>query len=251
MTPATFCRPRSISPENWPSRLVWVGLITSLILGVGGGRWGEGGRAIAQDAPSMEAAKPPTLQPDLEPLDLNHLKPGNTPPASVTATTISRTGLTIPSLWWVWEQYAAQERYGNKLIENWIAYPGNGRQPGRVDFVVNRQLWSMIDYLERYTFIHEFGTVARSYGYNIRIFDNRSNFLAAYTCDFNPVIGQLQKELSISSSVLDYGSAKYASFIQPETPLTCAALLDYKGKSGLRGRPSSPGEGVSIPAGTQ
>ncbi|WP_421658463.1 hypothetical protein [Leptothermofonsia sp. ETS-13] len=236
---------------NWPSRLVRVGLITTLVLGVGDREWEGWGRAVAQDAPSLETAKSFTLHPDSEPLDLNHLKSGNTPPAVVTATTISHTGLTIPSLWWVWEQYAAQERYGNKLIENWIAYPGNGSQPGRIDFVVNRQLWSMIDYLERYTFIHEFGTVARSYGYNIRIFDNRANFLAAYTCDFNPIIGQRQEELSINPSVLNYTSAKYSSFIQPETPLTCAALLDYNGKSSLRGRPNLPGEGVSTPAGAQ
>jgi hypothetical protein len=103
----------------------------------------------------------------------------------VTSNSISQTGLTVPSLWWVQEQVQAE--LGGKLIDRWIAYPAQGGQPGRVDFVVNRQFWSLLDYLERYTFLSDFGTAARSYGYNVRVLNTQREVLAAHTCDFSAI----------------------------------------------------------------
>jgi hypothetical protein len=127
----------------------------------------------------------PALLPDLvEPLQVCLLDPtalaepnpdcpvGNT----ITKDTISQTDLTTPSLWWAYEQF------GNKLLENWLAYPDKQR----VDLVVNRQRWSLMDYLQRYEFVNHMGTAIRQDGYNLRVFNRQDPTLpiAAYTCNF-------------------------------------------------------------------
>jgi hypothetical protein len=128
---------------------------------------------------SAQAQKPSAPIPSIEPLEVNLLR-RKAPPARsdvFTSETISEKGLTIPSLWW------AKEQFAGKLVSNWLAYP----QERRVDLVVNRQLWTLLDYMDRYRFINEFGTVARDYGYNIRVFNpqNPTTPLAAYTCNFS------------------------------------------------------------------
>ncbi|MGB3650145.1 MAG: hypothetical protein WBA41_02920 [Rivularia sp. (in: cyanobacteria)] len=97
----------------------------------------------------------------------------------ITANTISQKQLTVPSLWW------AQEQSENKLLDNWIAYPTNNSQPGRVDLIVNEQIWNVLDYLERYNFVNSLGSVARTYGYNIRVFNYEKEPLATYTCNLD------------------------------------------------------------------
>ncbi|MGB6301657.1 MAG: hypothetical protein WBF90_36505 [Rivularia sp. (in: cyanobacteria)] len=98
----------------------------------------------------------------------------------ITANTISQKQLTVPSLWW------AQEQSQYKLLENWIAYPANNSQPGRVDLIVNQQIWNEIfNGFERYSFVNRLGSVARSYGYNIRVFNDEKELLATYTCNLN------------------------------------------------------------------
>lgn len=102
---------------------------------------------------------------------------------AITKDTICPTGLTIPSLWW------ADEQFGDKLLENWLAYPDEQR----VDLVVNRQIWGLMDYYQRYAFVHRMVTVVRENGetgengYNLRVFNRQEPelCLAAYTCDGN------------------------------------------------------------------
>ncbi len=118
------------------------------------------------------APKPATALLDLKPIELNAALVEGT----ITADTISQGGLTVPSLWW------ADEQFGGKLLDNWVAYAGTAETPARVDLIVNRQLWSLLTYLERYRFVNEFGTVARDYGYDVRVFNRQGVFLAAYTC---------------------------------------------------------------------
>jgi hypothetical protein len=110
------------------------------------------------------------------PLELDLL---NNPKGVITANTINQGQLTIPSLWW------AKENSENKLLDNWIAYPAAGTQPARVDVIVNQQFWSILDYLERYNFVNRVGSLARNYGYNIRVFNYQQERLATYTCNFN------------------------------------------------------------------
>lgn len=128
---------------------------------------------------------PPPIEP---PLDLTLLQPGADPAARgiLTATTISQEGLTIPSLWWV------REQFGGKLLDNWLAYPENADRPNRVDLIVNRQIWSLLDYLERYRFVNQFGITAKDYGYNTRVFNRQGTLLAAYTCEVGPEPGFCQ-----------------------------------------------------------
>ncbi len=123
------------------------------------------------------AQKTVKVQPDTEAVNLNLLQPDNLPidGSVITADTISQTKLTTPSFWW------ADEQFGGKLLDNWLAYPSKGR----VDLVVNRQLWSLLNYLGRYAFINKMGNVARDYDYNTRVFNQRGKPLGAYTCDGN------------------------------------------------------------------
>jgi hypothetical protein len=119
-------------------------------------------------------------RPSDAPLELNLL----TKPTSsvITANTINLESLTIPSLWW------AKETSENKLLDNWIAYPASEKKSARVDLIVNQQIWSLLDYLERYKFVNRLGTIARNFGYNVRVFNYQKEMLATYTCklDINP-----------------------------------------------------------------
>ena len=98
-----------------------------------------------------------------------------------TANTIYQEQLTVPSLWW------AKENSQTKLLDNWIAYPATNRDPGRVDLIVNEQVWTLLDYLERYRFVNHLGTVVRDYRYNMRVFNYQKELLAAYTCNFKTI----------------------------------------------------------------
>lgn len=145
--------------------------------------------------PKPSPAQAPSVpQPSSAPLELSLVAPGasldnksattaNTISCDnrsvVTANTICPQGLTIPSLWW------AKEQFGGKLLDNWLAYQGNGTTAARIDLVVNRQTWSLLDYLQRYDFVNHFGTVARDYGYNVRVFNYQKELLATYTCNFS------------------------------------------------------------------
>jgi hypothetical protein len=92
---------------------------------------------------------------------------------TVTEQTISSQGLTVPSLWWAKEQF---DPFNGRLIINWFAYP----QLKQIDLVVNWQLWTILDYLQRYRLINKIGTVAREYGYALRVFNQQKQCLATY-----------------------------------------------------------------------
>jgi hypothetical protein len=91
----------------------------------------------------------------------------------ITERTISSQGLTVPSLWWAKEQF---DPFNGRLIINWFAYP----QLKQIDLVVNWQLWTILDYLQRYRLINKIGTVAREYGYALRVFNQQKQCLATY-----------------------------------------------------------------------
>ncbi|MCM0593232.1 MAG: hypothetical protein HEQ35_00240 [Gloeotrichia echinulata IR180] len=111
------------------------------------------------------------------PVELDLLnKPKN---SVITANTIHPDKLTIPSLWF------AKKNSEGKLLDNWIAYPASDKEPARVDLIVNQQIWTLLDYLERYDFVNRLGTAARNNNYNLRVFNYQKEFLAAYTCNFN------------------------------------------------------------------
>ncbi len=126
--------------------------------------------------------------PSLIPLEIDLLKENAPPPKPgiITVNNISQTDISTPSLWWAQEQF---NEFGGKLLTNWIAY----QDEKRVDLVVSRQPWTLLDYLERYRFVNRFGAVARDYKYNVRIFNDRAFLLATYTCNY----GQEQSECEL------------------------------------------------------
>ncbi|MEM9539325.1 MAG: hypothetical protein AAGA60_07410 [Cyanobacteria bacterium P01_E01_bin.42] len=107
----------------------------------------------------------------------------------ITSTTISQESLTIPSLWW------RQDQFGDtKLLQNWLAFP----EKKRIDLLVNRQLWSQMDYLDRYSFVNHFGTTARYYGYELRVFDRQPKCLAIYNCSLQAATYECKVDLQPS-----------------------------------------------------
>lgn len=117
------------------------------------------------------------LRPSDAPLELHLLtKPKR---SVITANTINPQDLTIPSLWW------AKKNAENKLLDNWILYPASENESARVDLIVNQQIWSVLDYLERYRFVNNIGNYTRGFGYNIRVFNYQKELLATYTCNLD------------------------------------------------------------------
>jgi hypothetical protein len=157
-----------------------------------------------------------TLQLLRDPLETRWLYSDTLPTdgSVMTSYSVSQDSMTIPSLWWV------QRQFGGKLLDRWQAFSGKDGTPPRVELVVNEQIWSIYTYLERYTFLNQFGTAAKAFGYNTRIFNHEGEFLAAYLCNFSN------------------GSP------------ACRVFLDSSGRGGLQGSPSSPGAAAAIPGGT-
>jgi hypothetical protein len=113
--------------------------------------------------------------------------------------TINPVGTTIPSLWWTRDLLVTKSQFNPKLIEGWLVC-GAGVQdamarvcaisavrPGRVEMVVNTQLWTVLDYLSRYELINRFGMATSECGYNIYIFNTDTQLIADFTCDFQSV----------------------------------------------------------------
>ncbi|MEL6320701.1 MAG: hypothetical protein AAFQ57_08615, partial [Cyanobacteria bacterium J06626_14] len=133
----------------------------------------------------------------------------------ITNTMISQDTLTLPSLWW------AQDQFGGKMLEHWLAYPGSVENPRRVDVVVDRQLWGLSSYLQRYTFINYFGTAAKEFGYSLRVFNDQGQPLASYMCDFNALNGN-------DFAALEAGIYEFEH-------IDCSVSLDSSGSGALRG----------------
>jgi hypothetical protein len=68
------------------------------------------------------------------------------------------------------------------LVQDWLTYVPEQNQVSRVDLFLELQRWSMMDYFKRYEFLSVFGSAAESFGYNLRAFSFRGEFLGAYTC---------------------------------------------------------------------
>jgi len=153
---------------------------------------------------------------------------GRTIAGAVTSNTPSSVRLSMPSLWWISEQLAALDQFGNKFIQMWIAYPGQNGQPGRVDLLVDRQQWSLLAYVQRYEFVNKFSTVARSFGFNTRVYDSVDRLpIAAYVCDFSPTTARL-----LQSSTLQLSTTAIDSRTELANQLTCN--LNISGSSGRR-----------------
>lgn len=185
------------STETKIHDLAWMIGSLLLLLGISSG-------AIALLLISPSPAETTTIpQPSQAPLELSLLRAGATVNGDVTTSnTISPQGLTIPSLWW------AKEQFGGDLLTNWIAYPAQGADAGRVDLLVDRQNWGSIDYIQRYEFLNHFGAVARDYGYNVRVFNEQKQLLATYTCNFSSSPSQCYIQLDATGKARIRGSTQ-------------------------------------------
>ncbi len=193
--------------------------------------------AFSANIPSITAylSTQSVLQPSLEPLDLTQC---STAASGITDSTISQAHLTVPSFWWTRDQISAQPQFGSKLLDTWLACPSQKSSVSRVDFVVNQQAWSLLDYLDRYDFVQQIGTVASGYSYDMRVFNPQGGLLAAYTCDFERnIVGT--RELNDRHGV-KVASADLSQTSPSQAPaLICNLSLDSSGKAGFRGRSNS------------
>jgi hypothetical protein len=197
------------------SRQFLSGLLSGL-MGIGLGL-NECKAAIALDAEALLLLTQP-----LTPSEISLLEQGTAPadPSWVTANTISQTGLTTPSLWW------AKQQFGGELLSNWIAKPGTDDMPSRVDLLVNQQVWTSYNYLDRYAFLNQLGRVSSDFGYSTRVFNAQGQLLGAYICDFDltePIASNAPPNALPSES-------------NRSTPdLACRIFLDPSGVGAIRG----------------
>ncbi|MBD1842835.1 hypothetical protein H6F89_05295 [Cyanobacteria bacterium FACHB-63] len=152
---------------------------------------------------TQSALAKPELAPSTAPFKPEMVQKGMCTPtiAGITDTTIQQSGLTKPSLWWIRDQIAAQNKYGRRLIDSWLACEETG-ETNRVDVMVNAQIWSLLDLLDRYEFIKRFGNAASDYGYNLRVFDPQGEILGAYTCNFNSDVAAQVKQNSTADEAI-------------------------------------------------
>jgi hypothetical protein len=120
-------------------------------------------------------------QPNLDPPNLSPCPGVGT---FIPSPPLSQTQLSIPSLW------LAIRQSNNKLIYQWFVDP----DLPWVTLVVNRQIWTLSDYFQRYQFLNKFGTIAGQYGYNTRVCNRQGAIVAEYMCNFNaaPVTCQVK-----------------------------------------------------------
>ena len=196
-----------------------LGVFLGGVMGVGLGL-SEGNPAIALDTQALLLLTQP-----LTPSEINLLEQGAPPsdPSWVTAETISQTGLTTPSLWW------AKQQFGGNLLNNWIAKPGTDDMPNRVDLLVNQQVWTSYNYLDRYAFLNQMGRVAQDFGYSTRVFDTQGQLLGAYICAFDLA----EPRASRDSQGIPFGTPTGES--DRSTRSACRIFLDPSGVGAVRG----------------
>ena len=109
----------------------------------------------------------------------------------ITANTPDQNEMTHPSLWWTKEQF---DSFAGRLLVNWLAYPE--LEDRRIDLIIRREFWNIMDYIDRYRFVNEFGTVARQYGYNLRVFNQQNKCLAIYYYNTNSQFPKWEIEIN-------------------------------------------------------
>ena len=148
---------------------------------------------------------------------------------------LSSAQVSEPSLSWIREQLG--KRYGSdRLVVQWQAYQAfSDLQPlSYVDVVVDEQIWSLLSYFERYAFIAQFGTVAKQYGYHLRVFHSGDllNYDAAQTIDDNPLITLRGAYICQFPSI--FGVEPVATSPDVAAAIPCDILLDEASRREIR-----------------
>ncbi|WP_193965701.1 hypothetical protein [Nodosilinea sp. LEGE 07088] len=96
--------------------------------------------------------------------------------------------MTLPSLWWNRDSLT-NHLGGRRLVQSWISYQIKDSADSVIDVLINPQIWSVLTYNERFAALNQFGTAARTFGYNLRFFQGNSHssrLVGLYACDFAP-----------------------------------------------------------------
>ncbi|MEM8610536.1 MAG: hypothetical protein AAGF93_00850 [Cyanobacteria bacterium P01_H01_bin.105] len=167
---------------------------------------------------------------------LNGQQPRTDDGAIATDSNPSPQNFTAPSLWWQQRQ-VGELVHSDRLIDSWRAYPDTntdndtGTSLAHVDVIVNSQIWRLLNYLERYSLITQFGKSAKSYGYQLRLFaDNR--LVGLQVCEFSAAT------VMTGVSAPDAGNLSTATALAEPDITTCAIELNYFGQGTIRGRGS-------------
>ncbi len=143
-----------------------------------------------------------------------------------------------PSLWLGRDIFAHQARVGKKIFEGWLVCPSSNSDRSRIDLVVNGQLWSVLDYFDRYELVQQFGissdrpdAKSRS-GYNLRVFNRQGRSLGSYTCNA-PVFGAVP----VVPSVVGFAANDALTANSAVSLPNCSVKLDDANNGlGLRNR---------------
>ncbi|MCM1982851.1 hypothetical protein [Lyngbya confervoides] len=180
------------------------------------GRWlllslllGQGLLAIPSSAQVPQIPRAIIRVPDL----VQRLLQGPRQPPAVSSSQPSQRGLTPPSLWWV------DQQFGDQALIKWVAYPSANLADQQVHLYLRPSTWREMTYLKRYAFATHFGAVARTYGYQTLVLDNKGYPLGAYLCDFSQATPRLV------GGTQDYQQQPVLFFDQPEQ-LTCDLWLN-------------------------
>ncbi len=122
--------------------------------------------------------------------------------------------LAQPSLWLNRDLFTARAKFSSKLFENWIVCPSTNSDRGRIDLVVNSQLWGLLDYFERYELLQQFGNgndqpdQRFKSGYNLRVFNRQVQAqgqkpLATYSCSTTTRSSQVLPSRNCSIQIRD------------------------------------------------
>ena len=145
-----------------------------------------------------------TAQPSQALLELGLTRPiDDQSNRAIAPDTTSQDTATTPSLWW------AKEQFGGDLLSNWLTYPAQNGDSGRIDLLVKRQNWNSLDYIQQYEFVHHFGTDAMDRGYNLRVLNEQNQLLASYTCDFSAIPTQCHIDLDANSKSMIRGGSQF------------------------------------------
>lgn len=109
----------------------------------------------------------------------------------ISAMTPSLTEMTIPSLWWAVEQF---DPLDGKLVTNWEA----NKTTQVIHLIVNNRFWRTLDYIDRYSFINRFGTVARDYNYNLKVLSQQKDCLGVYQCNWTETLPNCWIEFDVN-----------------------------------------------------
>lgn len=157
------------------------------------------------------------------------------PKSLIDEKSVSDTTLTLPSLWWSRDQVAPQLG-GYRLVRAWLAYRIAAPDLRVVDLAISSQYWTVLNYPERYAILNQFGTAAKQFGYNLRVFQGNylsSRLVGLYVCDFTAGATPTPS-LAPSADSLPINENENATESTP-AHIPCQASLDLFSLEGYRG----------------